>query len=71
MLTSRAALYFEEVAKRGSIRGAAERLHIAPSAINRQVIQLENHLGVALFARTSQGLRPTAAGEILIDLVRQ
>lgn len=61
----------DAVARAGSIRGAAERLHVAASSINRRLIQLEESLGVALFARTSQGMRLTAAGEIVIAHVRQ
>jgi DNA-binding transcriptional LysR family regulator len=71
MLRSRAALYFEEVAKRGSIRQAAETLHIAASAIDRQILILEQHFNVSLFERTPQGLRLTSAGEALIEVVRR
>jgi DNA-binding transcriptional LysR family regulator len=71
MLFSRAALYFDEVARRGSVRRAGETLNIAASAIDRQILQLEDHLGVALFERLPQGLRLTAAGELLIAEVRR
>jgi DNA-binding transcriptional LysR family regulator len=59
--------YFSEVAERGSFRGAAESLHIAASAINRQITNLEADLGVKLFerARGPTGLRLTDAGHIL------
>ena len=36
--------YIEEVARRGSLRSAAEWLNIAPSAINRQIILAEEEL---------------------------
>lgn len=71
MLRSRAALYFEEVAKRGSIRKASEVLNIAASAVDRQILGLERHFGAPLFDRTPQGLHLTAAGEILIEVVRR
>ena len=32
--------YFEAVAEDGSIRRASERLHISPSAVNRQILKL-------------------------------
>lgn len=67
----RAALYFDEVAKRGSVRKAAERLHIAPSAVDRQILQLEERIGAPLFERLPQGLRMTAAGELLVEAVRR
>ena len=70
-MLARAALYFDEVARRGSIRRASERLHIAPSAVDRQIIQLEEQMGMPLFERLPQGLRLTAAGETLIVAVRR
>jgi len=70
-MLSRFALYFEEVARRGSIRRAAESLSITPSAIDRQILLMEERLGVPLFDRTSRGLRLTAAGEVLVDAVRR
>lgn len=71
MLHSRAVLYFDEVARRGSIRRASEHLNIAASAVDRQILQLECFLGVPLFDRTTKGLVLTAAGEILVDTVRR
>lgn len=71
MLLGRAAIYFDEVARRGALRRAADVLHIAPSAVDRQIIQLEEDLGTQLFERTPTGMRMTAAGEILIDGVRR
>lgn len=69
--------YFEEVAKLGSIRRAAERLHVAPSAVSRQIAQLERDLDVLLFSRTKAGVQLTKAGEtyfletrrVMLDLV--
>lgn len=71
MLTSKVMRYFEEVARRGSIRSASEHLHIAASAIDRQIIQLEEHLGVPLFDRNPKGLTLTTAGEVLIEATRK
>jgi DNA-binding transcriptional LysR family regulator len=71
MIFDRGAIYFEEVARRGSIRRAAEHLHIVPSAVNRQILQLEAAFGVPLFERMPQGMRLTTAGEMLIDSVRR
>ena len=58
--------YFREVAERGSIRKAAGSLHIASSAVNRQILKLEDELGVPLFERLSTGVRLTSAGELLL-----
>jgi DNA-binding transcriptional LysR family regulator len=63
--------YVDQVARDGSIRKAAERLHISASAVNRQLLQLEDELGVSLFDRLPRGVRPTAAGEILLGHIRR
>lgn len=60
--------YFLEVARAGSFRRAGDALHVAPSAVNRQISLLEKNLGALLFER-SRGrnrLRLTAAGEVFI-----
>ena len=64
-------LYFDRAVRDGSIRKAAENLHIASSAVNRQLLQLEAELGVELFERLPRGIRPTAAGEALLNYIRQ
>lgn len=57
--------YFHEVVQCGSIRQAAERLHVAPSAVSRQVAKIEHEYGALLFERRADGVRLTAAGQIL------
>lgn len=54
--------YFNEVAKAKSIRRAADRLHVAPSAVSRQLVQLEHSLGAPLLERTNVGIELTPAG---------
>jgi DNA-binding transcriptional LysR family regulator len=63
--------YFEEVAIHGSVRRAAERLHIAPSAVTRQIQAFEEMLGVQLFERLPRGVRLTAAGELMLSSVKR
>src|SRR4051812_12268449 len=46
---------------------AASRLHVTQSAVSRGLLTAEDKLGVSLFERTSKGLVPTAAGEVLIE----
>lgn len=58
-------LYFNAVATHLSIREASRRLNVASSAITRQVAQLEDALGIALFLREKRRLRLSPAGEIL------
>lgn len=62
--------YFDTVARLGSIRRAADRLHVASSAVNRQILKLEDEMGTALFERLPRGVRLTPAGEILARHVR-
>lgn len=63
---TRFARYFIEVAKQGSLRRAAEVLHVSASAIDRHLLLAEEELGVALFERLPSGMRLTAAGEVLL-----
>lgn len=70
MLHSRLMRYIDEVARTGSIRQAAERLGIASSAINRQILAFEEELGVPVFERLARGVRLTAAGELLVEHIR-
>lgn len=70
-LLPRALRYVHEVAKVGSIQSAAKELSISASAIDRQILLLEDDLGVALFERQPGGMRVTAAGEILVVLARR
>ena len=62
--------YLEEVARTGSVRQAAERLHLTPSALLRRIQDVESDLGAALFERTSSGVQLTAAGEIFIGWIK-
>ncbi|WP_234264994.1 LysR family transcriptional regulator [Hydrogenophaga sp. NFH-34] len=67
----RAYLYLDAVARAGSIRKAAEKLHVASTALNRMILELEEQAGTPLFERLPRGVRPTAAGEVLIHAVRR
>lgn len=61
---ARALRYFDTIRRAGSIREAARRLHVASSAVNRQLLQLEDEIGAPLFERMPSGLKLTAAGEV-------
>ncbi len=63
---SPALRYFVEVAKVGSIRGAARGLNVVSSAVNRQILNLEDQFGVQLFDRIGRGIKISEAGEILL-----
>lgn len=62
--------YFREVYRLKSIRHASEVLNVAPSAISRQIVQLERMVGTPLFERQSRGVAPTEAAEILARFCR-
>ncbi|MGN9842652.1 LysR family transcriptional regulator [Nonomuraea sp. H19] len=59
------------VAEVGSVTRAAELLHLVQPAVTRQIRTLEQELGVPLFERTRQGMRPTEAGAIMVDRARR
>ena len=54
--------YIVAAAEAGSFGRAARDLRVAPQALASQVADVERELGVALFTRTRQGVRPTPAG---------
>jgi DNA-binding transcriptional LysR family regulator len=70
-LISQAAILLDVVARSGSFRRAAERLNLSASAINRQILKLEEDVGLPLFERLPRGIRPTAAGERLLTDIRR
>lgn len=68
---SRLYIYVDAVARAGSIRKAAEKLHVASTALNRKILEAEENLGTPLFERLPHGVRLTAAGEILVSHIRR
>ncbi len=74
LLPSHAALRtFESAARYESFTLAAKELHLTQSAVSRQVKELEDVIGVALFRRTGRRVALTEAGrqfatELSIDL---
>ncbi|QNP50136.1 LysR family transcriptional regulator [Diaphorobacter aerolatus] len=70
-LQDTALRYFLEVVQCGSVSLASQRLHVAMSAISRQIASLEAQLGAPLFERHARGMVPTAAGEILAQHARR
>ncbi|WP_153099919.1 LysR family transcriptional regulator [Paraburkholderia hayleyella] len=66
---AKAIRYFDAICRSGSIREAARRLHVDGSALNRQLLNLEDEIGAALFERLPSGLRLTQAGQIFAQHV--
>lgn len=53
------------VADCGSFNKAAERLYLSPPSVMKQMNALEKHLDLKLLERTNQGIRLTAAGQVI------
>ncbi len=57
--------FFEAAARHQSFMRAADELHLTHGAVSRQIRQLEEALGVALFERRNRAVFLTEAGRIL------
>lgn len=62
-LELRQLVYFKEVAKREHISDAALSLHVAQSAVSRQISNLEQELGIQLFDRIGRNIKLTSIGK--------
>ncbi|MBQ0215711.1 LysR family transcriptional regulator [Alcaligenes faecalis] len=60
---------FLAVAEELHFARAAEKLHIEQSPLSRAIKELEEELGVVLFARTTRSTRLTRAGKLFFDHV--
>lgn len=59
--------YFLAVVRSGSIRAASAELHVAQSAVSRQLQQLEHEVGQPLLERRARGVTLTPAGQLLFS----
>ncbi|MCW5621423.1 MAG: LysR family transcriptional regulator [Burkholderiales bacterium] len=62
---------FVAVAEELHFARAAEKLHIETSPLSRAIKELEEELGVVLFARTTRSTRLTRAGKLFLEHVRR
>jgi DNA-binding transcriptional LysR family regulator len=61
---------FLTTVEEGNIGRAAEREHLASSAISKRIQDLEAEFGQPLLHRHPKGVMPTAAGSVLVGYVR-
>ncbi len=70
MMELRQIKYFIKVAEMEHVSDAAAELHVAQSAVSRQIANLEEELGVKLFFREGRNIRLTPVGRIFLDHVK-
>ena len=58
--------YFLELARAGTLAGAARRLAVEHSTVSRRIQALEKQMGTSLFAREADGHRLSEAGRQLL-----
>lgn len=71
ILDNRRVRYLYEAVLAGSVRAAADKLNMNPSVVSRQIAQLEVELAITLIERHGRGVKPTGAGDVLVDYYRQ
>lgn len=62
---------FVAIAAAGSVRGAAERLHLTQPAASMALSELERHLATPLFAREQKRLRLNERGREMLPLAEE
>lgn len=70
-VTLRQFRYFLAVAESNSVAAASRMLNIAQSAVTKSIQELEDAVGVALFARSPKGMNLTAEGHRFLGSARR
>ena len=63
--------YFKAVAETGKISLAAKKLYVSAPALSIAIANLENELGVKLFARTNNRIELNEQGKVYLGYVNQ
>lgn len=61
---------FVRVVELGSITSGGRDLRLTPAVASKRIKELETHLGVRLFNRTTRSLSPTEVGKVFYDEAR-
>lgn len=67
MLNIKALMNAMEIYRLGSVKKAANKLYIGQPNLSRQLIDLEDELGVVLFERSAKGMAATPEGEVVFE----
>lgn len=60
---------FQSIVQERSIRGAARKLEMAAPSVSQSLKQLEQHVGLPLFNRSTRRIELTSAGELLYQSI--
>ncbi|MDE3027363.1 MAG: LysR family transcriptional regulator [Paracoccaceae bacterium] len=71
MLERQHLIILREVARRGGVTAAADRMNLSQSAISHAIAKLENQFEVTLWRKQGRGLRLTQAGDYLLTLAER
>ncbi|MBZ9797067.1 transcriptional regulator GcvA [Mesorhizobium sp. ES1-4] len=64
---TRALRTLQAAARHLNFTRAADELGLTPAAVSHQIKEIEDHLGIVLFTRTSRTIRLTEAGTVLYE----
>lgn len=70
-VTFRQLRVFTEVARQGSVTGAAASLHLTPPAVSMQIREIESQVGMALLDRRGRQVSLSTAGEYFLVHARR
>lgn len=70
-ITFRQLRVFAEVVRQGSVKRAAEALHLTPPAVSMQIKEVESQVGLPLFDRAGRQLSLSTTGEYFLVYARR